>query len=148
MIAANKTVGIRLSVICRTTKDEAISAADQLVASNTVFEMASNREHRFISASDSYGIHQTFNNASAAGSSWLSEDLWNGAVKSHGASAIALVGTPSTIAAAIRQYQAIGVSQFIFSGWPQYEEMSVFGQQVLPLLAEEIPNSVAINQSE
>ncbi|NQZ06638.1 MAG: LLM class flavin-dependent oxidoreductase [Algicola sp.] len=131
MSAAGLAVGIRLSVICRETTEQARAAADALVAQTT----AATVENNFVRNSDSFGIKQAMQKAEQAESPWLSECLYNGAVKSHGAPAIALVGDPQQIADAIREYQAIGVSQFIFSGWPQYEEMTIFGQQVLPLLS-------------
>ncbi|MGH9894610.1 MAG: LLM class flavin-dependent oxidoreductase, partial [bacterium] len=58
--------------------------------------------------------------------------LWTGAVRSHGAPAIAMVGTPEEIASALMEYRSIGVSQFILSGWPKIEEMIYFGREVIP----------------
>jgi alkanesulfonate monooxygenase len=45
-----------------------------------------------------------------------------------------LVGTPAEIAGALGEYRRVGVSQFIFSGWPDRETMQVFGEQVVPLV--------------
>lgn len=140
LIKANKAVAIRLSVICRETKKEAVAAAEQLVTGSTSIVDVNAKEHQFINESDSFGIREAYRSANAADSPWLNSCLWNGAVKSHGAPAIALVGTPEEIARAILQYRTIGISQFIFSGWPQYEEMSIFGQQVLPLLIQMAPD--------
>jgi alkanesulfonate monooxygenase len=134
MTEAGLEVGIRLSVICRETTEQARAAAQAMVTQNAEATV----ENSFVRNSDSFGIKQALQNAQQSKSPWLSECLWNGAVKSHGAPAIALVGNPQQIANAIQQYQAIGVSQFIFSGWPQFEEMSIFGQQVLPLLRPEV----------
>ena len=130
MTAVGLKVAIRLSVICRETTAKAIKAAQTLISATTGAATESN----FVNQSDSYGIKQALRQADEVDSPWLSDCLWNGAVKSHGAPAIALVGDPEQIAAAIHEYQKIGVSQFIFSGWPQYEEMNIFGQEVLPLL--------------
>jgi alkanesulfonate monooxygenase len=135
MTTAGLAVGIRLSVICRLTNEQAVAAAEALVREKKVGETtAATVENNFVTQSDSYGIKQALQKAEQAESPWLSDYLWNGAVKSHGAPAIALVGDPQQIAAAIREYQAIGVSQFIFSGWPQTDEMNIFGGLVLPLL--------------
>lgn len=144
MLAAGKGAGIRLSVICRETRQQAVAAAEQLitpfVANKGVHHLVNNAvsdiEKNFVRQSDSYGIQQAYLHAAAATSPWLNNCLWNGAVKSHGAPAIALVGTPEDVAMAIKEYQDLGVSQFIFSGWPQYDEMRIFGQQVLPLLTK------------
>ena len=65
---------------------------------------------------------------------WLAPTLWAGAVRTHGAAAIALVGSSEEVAAAILEYKRAGVSQFIFSGWPKVESMEFFGREVLPLV--------------
>ncbi|WP_281557582.1 LLM class flavin-dependent oxidoreductase [Thalassomonas sp. RHCl1] len=138
MLSAGKEVAIRLSVICRPTRAQAWAAAEHLVASGEESEAAVGAvkaaEKNFVQQSDSYGIKQCHQEANSDRSPWLSEILWNGAVKTHGATAIALVGAPQEIAQAIKAYQAIGVSQFIFSGWPQLDEMRIFAKRVLPLL--------------
>jgi alkanesulfonate monooxygenase len=54
----------------------------------------------------------------------------------QGPTAVALVGSPEEIASAILEYKAIGISQFIFSGWPKLEEMVHFGKAVLPLVRQ------------
>ena len=65
---------------------------------------------------------------------WLAPTLWTGAVRTHGAAGIALVGSPEEIAAAILEYKRAGVSQFIFSGWPKVESMEFFGSEILPII--------------
>ena len=67
---------------------------------------------------------------------WLTETLWTGAVRSHGAPAMSLVGSPREIADALLEYGRAGVSHFILSGWPKLDEMIVFGREVLPLIRE------------
>ena len=32
------------------------------------------------------------------------------------------------------EYRRIGVSQFLFLGWPDLEEMTFFGREILPLI--------------
>jgi len=67
---------------------------------------------------------------------WPRSYLWNGAVPTHGISAISLVGSPEEIACAVMEYKEIGVSQFIFSGWPNTDALIHFGEEVLPLIRE------------
>ena len=64
----------------------------------------------------------------------MTDVLWAGAVPYLGAPAIALVGSPEEITAAIMEYRRIGVSQFLFLGWPDLEEMTFFGREILPLI--------------
>jgi len=49
---------------------------------------------------------------------------------------LALVGTPEEVASGIMEFARVGVSHFIFSGWPKLDEMIRFGQQVRPLVRE------------
>jgi alkanesulfonate monooxygenase len=54
----------------------------------------------------------------------------------QGPTAIALVGSTEEVASALLEYKSIGVSQFIFAGWPKLEAMLYFGRAVLPLIRE------------
>jgi alkanesulfonate monooxygenase len=132
MRSFGKEVAIRLSIICRPTKEEAIAAAYRLIRDSDRDET----EKKFVSQSDSVGINRAYKQALDAENYWLTECLWNGAVKTHGAPAIALVGDAEEIAAAILEYKQLGVSQMILSGWPQYQEMCFFGKYVMPLIRE------------
>jgi alkanesulfonate monooxygenase len=58
--------------------------------------------------------------------------LWTGLVRSHGAPAIALVGSADEIAEALIDFERAGASQFILSGWPKMQSMKFFGEEVLP----------------
>jgi len=60
--------------------------------------------------------------------------LWTGAVAYLGAPAIALVGSFDDIAAALMAYKKVGISQFLFMGWPEIDELTLFGHEVLPRL--------------
>jgi alkanesulfonate monooxygenase len=53
-----------------------------------------------------------------------------------GAPAIALVGGPEEIATALLEYKAMGITQFLFLGWPDEEELRFFGREILPLVRE------------
>jgi alkanesulfonate monooxygenase len=53
-----------------------------------------------------------------------------------GAPSIALVGSPDEIAAALEEYRAAGVTQFLFMGYPDLEQMSFFGAEILPRVRE------------
>ncbi|MGH9898960.1 MAG: hypothetical protein ACRD4L_08945, partial [Pyrinomonadaceae bacterium] len=68
------------------------------------------------------------------GSDWLTFYLWTGAVPYLGAPAIALVGSCEEIASAIMEYKAVGITQFLFMGWPDIDEMTYFSRDVLPLV--------------
>jgi alkanesulfonate monooxygenase len=122
-------VGLRMSVIIRPTREEACDAAYRMVADIGVKDS----EDAFTTRTDSESFKESYALAEAE---WLNRYLWTGAVRAIGSTAIALVGTPDEVATAIMEYSAVGVSQFILSGWPKLEEMTRFGYEVLPLIRE------------
>jgi len=65
---------------------------------------------------------------------WLTNCLWTGAVPYLGAPSIALVGSFEEIAGALWEYKQGGITQFLFMGWPDLEEMKLFNREVLPLV--------------
>jgi len=125
-------VGLLVSLIARPTREEAVEAASSLVASFGVEARSAHQE--FAARSDSVGFRSTYAAAEQNESSWLTPYLWTGAVPYLGAPSIALVGSFAEIAAAILGYKQLGISQFLFLGWPDLDEMTYFGQGVLPLI--------------
>lgn len=129
VLAAGKQAGLRLSIICAPTRDEAIRQAEQLVAEVIKAGDPVAAEKKFVGATDSQSIHQAWQ---AADREWLTPVLWTGAIRTHGAPAIALVGDADQVADALIEYGEAGVSQFILSGWPKEESMVFFGREVIP----------------
>jgi len=120
-------IGIRLSVIIRPTRAEALRAANALVAN---YKDKVGEKH-FVRKTDSWSIQTTY---ALAENEWLNDYLWTGAVRYIGPTALALVGTPEEVASALMEYRKVGVTQFILSGWPKLDEMICFGRNVLPLI--------------
>ncbi|HLJ86183.1 MAG TPA: LLM class flavin-dependent oxidoreductase [Candidatus Angelobacter sp.] len=126
------SVGLLVSILARPTRGEALAAAQTMVHS---FGDAPRRTHReFSQRSDSVAFTSVLKIAENGSPEWLSPCLWTGAVPFLGAPAIALVGSAEEVAAAIMDYKRIGISQFLFMGWPDLEEMAFFSQSVLPLV--------------
>lgn len=131
-LAAGIEVGLRVCLIVRPTREEALYAAQALVAEDGHDrKLAGNRE--FFAKTDSVSFRKAYQ---LGDTEWLTPTLWTGAVRAQGPTAVALVGSPEEIASAILEYKAIGISQFIFSGWPKLEEMVYFGKAVLPLVRQ------------
>ena len=62
------------------------------------------------------------------------QSLWTGLVSLCGPVWTTLLGTPREIADLLLEYKRVGVSQFIMSGWPEIDEVTRFGSEVLPLV--------------
>ena len=95
-------------------------------------EETEKQERRILSSSDSQTLKQALAVADEVG--WMNRNLWAGLVPFYGSSSITLVGSPAELAEAFLAYKAIGVTQFIISGWPKLEEMMIFGREVMPLV--------------
>jgi alkanesulfonate monooxygenase len=121
-------VCLRLCVVCRRTREEALAAAHALLPGEDI----GRQERGILSRGDS----QTYKQALAAADDvgWMNRSLWAGLVPYYGSSAITLVGTPLELAEAFLEYKRIGVTQFIIAGWPKLNEMVIFGREVLPLV--------------
>jgi alkanesulfonate monooxygenase len=132
LTAQGTEVGLLISLIVRPTHDEAVEAANAIV---TELGGKPKRTHEeFAKRSDSVAFTSTYRLAEA--SEWLSPVLWAGAVPYMGAPAMALVGSPDEVAGALFEYRAAGITQFLFMGWPDFEEMTIFSRDVLPLVRE------------
>src|SRR5215207_3947269 len=123
-------VCLRLCVVCRRTRDEALAAAHALLPGEEI----ERQERAILSGSDSQTLKQAL--AAADNVGWMSRSLWAGLVPFYGSSAITLVGSPAELAEAFVEYKKIGVTQFIIAGWPKLEEMRIFGREVLPLVRD------------
>ena len=73
----------------------------------------------------------------------VSPNLWAGVGLVRGGAGTALVGDPETIAARIQEYADLGISTFIFSGYPHLEESIRFAELVFPLLPLETQTKLA-----
>src|SRR5437588_13007999 len=66
----------------------------------------------------------------------LSPDLRAGVGLVRGGAGTALVGSHTEVADRIEEYAALGISEFILSGYPHQEEAYWFGEGVLPILRQ------------
>jgi alkanesulfonate monooxygenase len=134
LVERNREHGIemclRLCVICRPTREEALDAARALLPDDDTEK----QERKILTSSDSQTLKQALAKADEVG--WMNENLWAGLVPFYGSSAIALIGSPQELTQAFLDYKAIGITQFIISGWPKLEEMVIFGREVIPLVRD------------
>lgn len=106
--------GIRLHVIVRETEEEAWAAADRLIAHLDDDTIA--QAQKIFARMDSAGqarmsaLHQ-----GSRDNLRIAPNLWAGVGLVRGGAGTALVGNPQQVAERIREYQALGISNFIFS---------------------------------
>jgi len=128
--AAGIEVGLRLCVLCRPTREEAIAVAESLIP-HCEAGMSNSARHR-----DKRDDSTMYRNAAQQKDAFIGRSLWTGLVSLCGPVWITLLGSPREIADLLLEYKRVGVSQFIMSGWPEVEEVTRFGSEVLPLVRE------------
>jgi alkanesulfonate monooxygenase len=128
-------VGLLVSILVRPTREAAVHDAYAMVQSLKA-KQPQVFGKQFAQATDSVAYRSTLELAEKSESDWLTPWLWTGAIPCLGSPAIALVGGPEEIASALMEYKQVGISQFLFMGWPDFDEMTYFGREVLPLVRE------------
>jgi alkanesulfonate monooxygenase len=126
--------GIRLHLIVRETREAAWRAADELIA-HLSDETIAAAQRRLSEESDSEGQRRmlALHKGSRAALE-VSPDLWAGVGLVRGGAGTALVGDPPTVAARIREYQALGIDTLIASGYPHLEEAYRVAELLFPQL--------------
>ena len=79
-------------------------------------------------------LHASYRNGGEAGDLEIYPHLWAGVGLVRGGAGTALVGSHGQVADLIEEYAALGISEFILSGYPHLEEAYWFGEGVLPEL--------------
>jgi alkanesulfonate monooxygenase len=125
-------VGLLVSMIARPSRAEAVDAADAMV--ERLGATPQQTQRNFARGSDSVAFRSVYDLARTAKSGWIGQYLWSGAVPYLGAPSIALVGSADDLATAIIDYTRIGITQFLFMGWPDIDQMTFFSEAILPLV--------------
>jgi len=125
--------GIRLHVISRDTSEQAWAVAQQLLDAISSDEIE--RIQDGLSKSGSEGqrrmreLHQ-----GSKDDLEIYPNLWAGVGLVRGGAGTALVGSHEEVADRIREFNQLGISEFVLSGHPHLEEAYWFAEGVLPLL--------------
>ena len=125
--------GLRVHMIVRETEQEARKYAQELV-SKLDDEQGRVIRERALDATSLGVSHQAKNRDNADDEGYVEPSLWTGVGRARSGCGAALVGSSDQILSAIREYQAMGIRSFIFSGYPHLEECDYFGKLVLPHL--------------
>ncbi|MFW0787687.1 LLM class flavin-dependent oxidoreductase [Gordonia sp. CPCC 206044] len=125
--------GIRLHTIARDTSEAAWAEADRLLENISSEEIARIQAGLKRSASEGQQRMLALNKGSKDGLE-IYPNLWAGVGLVRGGAGTAMVGSHSEIADLIEAYQAVGIEEFVLSGYPHLEESYWFGEGVLPEL--------------
>jgi alkanesulfonate monooxygenase len=125
------TFGIRLHVIARDTAEQAWADADRLIAGLDEATIASRqdslRQLESVGQRRMLDLHHGDRDRLV-----VAPNLWAGIGLVRGGAGTALVGSHAEVADRIEEYRAIGIDEFILSGYPHLEEAYAFGEGVLP----------------
>jgi alkanesulfonate monooxygenase len=126
--------GIRMHVIARDTSEAAWAEANRLLEG--IDDAAIESVQRGLRESESEGQRRMLelNNGSRDGLE-IYPNLWAGVGLVRGGAGTALVGSHAEVADRIEEYHALGIDEFILSGYPHLEESYSFAEGVLPILA-------------
>jgi alkanesulfonate monooxygenase len=130
--------GIRLHVITRDTEAEAWAEAGRLLGYLDPKEIEF--AQRILAKSESVGqermvaLHAGYQPGGSARELEIYPHLWTGVGLVRGGAGTALVGSHEQVADLIEEYAALGIEEFILSGYPHLEEAYWFGEGVLPVL--------------
>ncbi|GLW12219.1 alkanesulfonate monooxygenase [Microtetraspora sp. NBRC 13810] len=128
--------GIRLHVITRDTEAAAWAEATRLLEALDPADVARARE--VLGRSESVGqqrmldLHAAFSPGGSVRDLEIHPNLWAGVGLVRGGAGTALVGSHAQVAERIEEYAALGVEEFVLSGYPHLEEAYWFGEGVLP----------------
>jgi alkanesulfonate monooxygenase len=126
--------GIRLHVITRDRSEDAWAEADRLLSTVDPARIAEAQAGLATSQSEGQRRMRALHGGSTTNLE-IAPNLWAGIGLVRGGAGTALVGSHAEVAERILGYHALGIDEFILSGYPNLEEAYWFGEGVLPLLA-------------
>ena len=125
--------GIRLHVITRDTAAEAWAQAQRLL--DGLDPAAIERAQAIQRASQSEGQRRMVAlHGGRTDALEVSPNLWAGVGLVRGGAGTALVGSHDEVAERIAEYYALGIDEFILSGYPHLEEVYQVGEGLIPVL--------------
>lgn len=125
--------GLRIHVISRDTSGQAWHDADALIAGLDDAAIAAGQ--RRLRRLESVGQRRMLDlHGGSRDRLVVAPNLWAGIGLVRGGAGTALVGSHDEVAERIAEYRAIGIEEFILSGYPHLEEAYRFAEDVRPLL--------------
>ncbi|MET7698618.1 LLM class flavin-dependent oxidoreductase [Streptomyces sp. NPDC005485] len=129
----NVRFGIRLHVITRDTSEQAWAEANRLL--DGFDPEAVKAVQAGLARSESEGQQRMLAlQGGRRDDLEIHPNLWAGIGLVRGGAGTALVGSHDEVAERIKEYHALGIEEFVLSGYPHLEEAYWFGEGVLPKL--------------
>ncbi|EGD53526.1 LLM class flavin-dependent oxidoreductase [Gordonia neofelifaecis] len=135
--------GIRLHVIARDTSEDAWAAAGKLLEALDEDTVRAAQAGLARSESTGQANMRDLHSSHRADGSWrdpraleVAPNLWAGVGLVRGGAGTALVGSHAEVADRIAEYSALGIDEFVLSGYPHLEELYWFGEGVIPQLTQ------------
>ncbi|MEV7123464.1 LLM class flavin-dependent oxidoreductase [Kitasatospora griseola] len=126
--------GLRLHVISRDTAEQAWAEADRILAG--IDPAAVRASQARFAAMDSTGqarMAALHGHGTVAGRELVvAPNLWAGIGLVREGAGTALVGSHDEVAARLAEYHALGIEEFVLSGYPHLEEAYRVGEEVVP----------------
>ncbi len=130
--------GVRLHTISRDRSEQAWGIADDMLAQLDPADVAKAQEALVTSESEGQRrmreLHGGEFDRSDARSLEVHPALWAGVGLMRSGAGTALVGSHTEVADLIEEYAAVGIEEFVMSGYPHVEEAYWFAEGVLPVL--------------
>jgi alkanesulfonate monooxygenase len=129
------TFVLRIHLIVRETDSEAWSVANKLIA-NLSDDAIAAAQRKFATESDSVGQQRmtALHRGGKRDQLEIAPNLWAGIGLVRRGAGTALVGDPKSVAARLREYQALGIDTVIASGYPHLEEAYKVAELLFPEL--------------
>ncbi|MFD8417829.1 LLM class flavin-dependent oxidoreductase, partial [Streptomyces sp. NPDC059668] len=126
--------GVRLHVITRDTSEQAWAEAHRLLDGFDPETVKSVQAGLARSESEGQRRMRALHGGSRE-SLEIHPNVWAGIGLVRGGAGTALVGSHDEVADRVAEYHALGIDEFVLSGYPHLEEAYWFGEGVLPRLA-------------
>lgn len=131
---ADLAFGIRLHVIARDTSEAAWAEADRMLAGLDPRVVADRQAEMRASQSEGQRRMTALHDGDPS-RLLVSPNLWAGIGLVRAGAGTALVGSFDEVADRIAEYHALGIDEFILSGYPHLEEVYRAGEGLVPVLA-------------
>ena len=131
--------GLRTHVVVRETEEEAIAAANHMISKvDPAVRENFVKSYAKLDSTGQTNQVRMLQHALEKGDLFIEPQLWAGVGMARSGVGVAIVGSAKQVADKIQSYVDVGITNFIFSGYPHEDECRRFGELVMPLVKGDI----------